>query len=156
MRTFIRNIIIGFVVIFAFPIPCFAATSDTDVPDEVVTWAEYYESMYGIDKELIQAICFVESSYQPTAQNGSCIGIMQVNTAVHKDILADKNVSNIWDVRQNICCGTMILYNIMQDEDDIYAALMKYNGDKTGLEKYRKTGEVSSYALKVVELMERY
>ena len=131
------------------------ARTDTDIPCDVAATAEYYGGMYGIEPELILAICYTESSYQADVSNGSCVGIMQVNASVHKDILENKGVTDLYDIQQNMCCGCMVLYNLMEEDDDIYSVLMKYNGDSKGLKRYRNTGVASAYSNKVVELCEK-
>ncbi len=129
-----------------------SAHTETEVPKELVTSAEYYGGMYGIEPNLILAICFAESSYRCKAENGSCVGLMQFNTATHQDIMETKAVYDIFDQNQNLSCGCHVLYELMEENNDINVVLMKYNGDKTGLKKYYQDGTVSEYALKVLEL----
>lgn len=153
METIVK-LTIGFIVFISFSTPVYGKT-DTDVPFEVAQSAEYYGGMYGIDPQLITAICFTESSYNPYAENGPCLGIMQVNTDVHTDVMKNKCISDIYDINQNINCGTWVLYQYMQEDDDIAVVLMKYNGDKTGLSRYKETGEVSEYTEKILALQQR-
>ncbi|MBQ7431322.1 transglycosylase SLT domain-containing protein [Butyrivibrio sp.] len=131
------------------------AKTDTDVPVKVAQSSEYYGGMYGIDPNLIRAICFVESSYIPTMDNGQCKGIMEVNTDVHQDVMEMKNITDIYDIDQNINCGAWVLYQYLEEDEDINVVLMRYNGDYTGLKNYYKTGAVSEYVNKVLDLQSR-
>ena len=139
---------------FLFSLPVYGRC-DTDVPKKIAESSAYYGGMYGIDPDLIMAICFVESSHIPDAANGVCKGVMQVNTEMYKDIIENKNITDIFDIDQNINCGAWVLYQYMQEDDDINIVLMRYNGDSTGLKKYKKTGEASEYAQKVLDLQIR-
>lgn len=49
------------------------------VPKDVKQLSVELGELYNICPELIQAMCFKESSFNPRAENDGCIGIMQVN-----------------------------------------------------------------------------
>ena len=51
-----------------------AQAKTVDVPPEVVEISEELGAQYDICPELIQAICFKESSFQPDAESGGCVG----------------------------------------------------------------------------------
>ncbi len=136
------------------PVTAFAKT-EVDVPQNVAEAANYYGGMYGIDTELILALIFTESSYDRKVENGVHKGLMQVNEKLHAGIIKDKGVTDIYDVDSNINIGCKVLYDIMEDDKDIYSALMKYNGDTAGLKKYQKTGTPSYYASSIVKLQEK-
>ncbi len=130
----------------------YAQDPPEEIPDDIEGIAQYYGGMYGIDENLILAICYTESSFIQNVNVDSCKGLMQVNVEAHEQILENKGVTDIYDKWQNINCGCMVLYNIMQEYDDINEVLIRYNGDRTGLKRYRETGEVSNYAQTILQL----
>ena len=78
-----------------------------------------------ISPYLIQAVCAIESRYDPDARSGrgSCIGLMQL----HKDT-ARKYGVNPYKPRENIMGGTAVLANLMgRYNGDIHSVLHKYN-----------------------------
>ena len=82
---------------------------------------------YKISPYLIQAVCAIESRYDPEARSGRgrCYGLMQL----HKDT-AKKYGVDAHNPRENIMGGAAVLANLMQ----------KYNGDiKRVLHVYNAT-----------------
>jgi soluble lytic murein transglycosylase-like protein len=69
---------------------------------------------YKISPYLIQAVCAIESRYDPEAKSGRCFGLMQL----HKDT-AKKYGVDPHNPRENIMGGAAVLANLMH----------KYNGD---------------------------
>ena len=132
---------------------------DEDIPYDVQECAQIYGQMYDICPEFLEAIAFTESSYIPTAENGSCVGLMQINLdckeqlermerlGLHKEDMKGADASMI--------VAADYLRELFEDYKDPAEVLIRYNGDKTGLKKYKKTGEISDYAKKVLELSEQ-
>lgn len=96
---------------------------------------EYWEYIkeaaqrHHISPYLIQAVCAIESRYDPDARSGrgSCIGLMQL----HKDT-ARKYGVNPHKPRENIMGGTAVLANLMgRYNGDIHSVLHKYNATCT-------------------------
>jgi hypothetical protein len=82
-----------------------------------------------ISPYLIQAVCAIESRYDPDARSGrgSCIGLMQL----HKDT-ARKYGVNPHKPRENIMGGTAVLANLMgRYNGDTHSVLHKYNATCT-------------------------
>jgi soluble lytic murein transglycosylase-like protein len=71
---------------------------------------------YQISPYLIQAVCAIESRYDPyaTSGRGQCIGLMQLHRGTAKKYEVDP-----WNPRENIMGGAAVLANL----------LSKYNGD---------------------------
>jgi soluble lytic murein transglycosylase-like protein len=94
---------------------------------------EYWEYIkeaaqkYHLSPYLIQAVCAIESRYDPDAKSGRCYGLMQL----HQDT-AKKYGVNPQDPRANIMGGAAVLANLMERYNgDIRRVLRKYNATCT-------------------------
>jgi soluble lytic murein transglycosylase-like protein len=82
---------------------------------------------YQISPYLIQAVCAIESRYDPKAKSGRCFGLMQL----HKDT-AQKYGVDAHNPRENIMGGTAVLARLMQKyHGDIRRVLRIYNATCT-------------------------
>ena len=84
---------------------------------------------YHLSPYLIQAVCAIESRYDPEARSGrgSCIGLMQL----HKDT-ARKYGVNPYNPKDNIMGGAAVLAKFMERYNgDIHQVLHKYNSTCT-------------------------
>jgi soluble lytic murein transglycosylase-like protein len=82
---------------------------------------------YQISPYLIQAVCAIESRYDPDAKSGRCFGLMQL----HQDT-AQKYGVNPHDPRANIMGGAAVLASLLQKYNgDIRKVLRKYNATST-------------------------
>ncbi len=124
-----------------------------EVPEDVQEISEELGARYNICPELIQAVCFKESGFQPNAVNGGCIGIMQVSEKWHKDRMEKLGVNSLADMKGNMAVGVDYLSELLkQYDDDPGAALMKYNGDSRLEKLITGTGDLSEYADEVLML----
>lgn len=84
---------------------------------------------YKISPYLIQAVCAIESRYDPNAKSGGgrCYGLMQLEKGTAK-----KYGVNARDPRENIMGGAAVLANLMQKcHGDIRKVLHVYNASCT-------------------------
>jgi soluble lytic murein transglycosylase-like protein len=82
---------------------------------------------YHISPYLIQAVCAIESRYDPYAKSGRCRGLMQL----HQDT-AKKYGVNPHNPRENIMAGAAVLASLLQRYDgDLRRVLRKYNASCT-------------------------
>lgn len=115
-------------------------------------WLDYIEIVCEdkhICPELVEAIIESESSWNPKAQNGDCIGLMQVSESWHRDRMERLGVTDLEDPYDNILIGVDYLSELFEQYEDVGAVLMKYNGDSC-LPEYLETGEMSKYAEKIL------
>ncbi len=78
---------------------------------------------YDISPFLIQAVCAIESRYDPDAKSGRCFGLMQL----HQDT-AKKYGVNQYNPRENIMGGAAVLANLMEKyHGNISKVLHVYN-----------------------------
>lgn len=120
--------------------------------EEKEAWIDYIEIICqerGICPELVESIIEAESSWNPKAQNGDCIGLMQVSESWHQDRMARLGVTDLTDPYDNILVGVDYLSELFERYEDVGAVLMKYNGDSR-LPEYLETGEMSEYAEKIL------
>jgi soluble lytic murein transglycosylase-like protein len=94
---------------------------------------EYWDYMkeaarrYRVSPYLIQAVCAIESRYDPEAKSGRCFGMMQL----HKDT-AEKYGVDPQNPRENIMGGAAVLARLMQKyQGNIRRALRVYNASCT-------------------------
>lgn len=122
----------------------------TPTKDEINHYIVEIANQYEICPELIMAVVESESSYDPDAENGNCIGLMQVSSKWHKDRMDNLGVTDLHDPYGNILVGVDFLAEL-SDKYDIGLALMLYNMKcSTAFSLYEK-GELSSYATKILE-----
>ena len=82
---------------------------------------------YQISPFLIQAVCAIESRYNPEAKSGRCFGLMQL----HKDT-AQKYGVDARNPRENIMGGAAVLARLMEKyHGDIRKVLHIYNATCT-------------------------
>lgn len=110
-----------------------------DIIDRV---SEHYPN---ISSEVIRAIVWHESRFQPNVHNGKCVGLMQVSTKWHANRAAKLGVTNFYDPYSNILVGVDYLDEITTECGDLGLALMIYNGDSRAYDLYF-SGELSNYA----------
>lgn len=129
------------------------AREEVEVPEEVVAISEELGGEYGVCPELIQAVCWQESRFQADAENGGCVGIMQVSPEWHRERMERLGVTDLTDMRQNMAVAVDYLAELAAEYEDVGAALMKYNGDRR-LDELLEGGmaDVSDYARAVLEL----
>lgn len=109
-----------------------------------------YGQQYGICSELLMAIVETESNGIPTAENGGCMGLMQISQKWHTDRMKRLGVTDIFDERGNILVGTDYLAELRDKHGDMAMVLIVYNGDSRAKDFY-KTGYISGYALKIMQ-----
>jgi soluble lytic murein transglycosylase-like protein len=117
----------------------------------VINLTEDIGTKYNICPELIQAIIYYESSNNPDAYNGDCIGYMQVAKQWHRDRMQKLGVTDLTNGYSNILTGTDYLAELAAKYGDIGYVLMLYNGDSRAQE-YHATGQLSEYAQNVLTL----
>lgn len=132
-----------------------APVQSDGVPQEVAQAAERYGTEYRIAPELLEAVAYTESRYQPDAENGSCKGLMQISVRWHGDRIERLGVTDIYDADQNMHLAADYLSELFETYEDVGLVLMKYNGaSDTAVTWYEETGEMSDYAAGILEKSE--
>ena len=121
-------------------------------------YEEYCRSIaecFDIQPELVEAICFKESSWNPSALSDvNCIGLMQINQKYHKKRMEKYGVTDLYDPYSNILVGCDYLAELFEKYGDCYEVLMVYNEGTKGAKRFEK-GIYSDYAKEVCELAEK-
>lgn len=108
---------------------------------------------YGVPYEIALAVIYQESRFESTAQNGNCIGYMQVNTVNLEWLNEEIGTTDLYDPLQNLKAGTFILGRLFEKYGEANMALTAYNHGESGAKKkFFDRGRIaSSYSIKVIE-----
>lgn len=110
-------------------------------PENIKQYCISAGTEYGIQPELLMAITWTESNYDPSVSNGNCVGLCQVNRILHKGVLN----SDLYAEKNNIYTAAEYLYGLFTDYEDPTVVLNMYGG-------YGYREQPSSYSTKVLEL----
>ena len=128
-------------------------TDDAFVPLEVRIACDIWGEQYGICPELLEAIAYHESRFDPYAENGTCVGIMQVNTAAHKDRMKRLEVTDLNDINCNVMVAADYLAELFADNEDVGVVLGMYHGER-GAKRRAENGNLSSYVRRILNTSE--
>jgi len=129
-------------------------TSESDgIPCEIRQYAELCGSEFNICPEFLESIAYYESRYVADATNGSCVGLMQVNINAHKDRIASYGwtTDDMSDPYKNMMIASDYLQELFEKYEDPGIVLYIYNGNSTGLKKYKQTGRLNKYATNILD-----
>lgn len=121
------------------------------VPEDVLRISEELGAEYHLCPETLQAVGWVESRFDPEAENDGCVGIMQVSEKWHKDRMERLGVTDLKDIRGNMTVAADYLAELVTDGEDLEEALMRYHGESRIAEKL-SAGELSEYVARVLEI----
>ncbi len=121
------------------------------VPESVLRISEELGAEYHLCPETLQAVGWVESRFDPEAENDGCIGVMQVSEKWHKDRMAGLGVTDLKDIRGNMKVAADYLSELVNDGEDLEVALMRYHGESRVMERLSE-GELSEYVARVLEI----
>lgn len=83
-----------------------------------------YAGKFALDPWLVLGVIRAESAGRPNAQNGSCVGLMQVSVP----LWGAEEFGDIYDIEGNVHAGCYILRYYLNKYNDIDRALLKYSG----------------------------
>ena len=121
-----------------------------EAPEMVKEYCEVAEGWTGVDRHILEAICFMESSFREKAINGDCVGYMGVSVRYHQAEAEAMGLNDLLDGYTNIIVASSYLGELLE-KYPTELALMVYHGEANALEKYER-GEFSFYAKRVLEL----
>ena len=82
---------------------------------------------YGLKPEVVFGVITVESNFHADADNGLCIGLMQINRCNQEWLRNAIGVTDLFDPEQNIEAGCFILKHHLDQGYNIEQALVCYN-----------------------------
>lgn len=62
--------------------------------------------------------------------------------------------ADMWNDAPSMHVAADYIEDLFKEYEDPAEVLMRYNGDRTGLKKYKKSGQISEYADKILTLSE--
>lgn len=116
---------------------------------------EHISRYSNLDVELVLAMAYKESSYNPNAKNGDHYGLLQINPKWHKDRMARLGVDDLYNLSGNLLVGMDYLSELIDIcGGRIELALMSYNMGCTKAKQLYDSGVVSKYAKSILSMRE--
>ena len=125
--------------------------NDEEIPVDVQMAANLYGSEYNICPELLEAIAYTESRYDPTVSNCKCVGLMQIHIPSHRDRMTKLNITEneMYQIYANMRVAADYLSELFEEYEDPAIVLAIYHGEKN----YSVTN-MSKYVRNILELSE--
>jgi soluble lytic murein transglycosylase-like protein len=111
---------------------------DVPLDPAIQEYVRTVSNEYGVPFELVMAVMYVESGFDPSAiSSHGDYGLMQVSSVNHGWLSAELGITDFLDPYQNVTAGVHILaQKIRESNGEFTTALMKYNrGDAVALEQ---------------------
>lgn len=126
---------------------------DDDTQQMILDKAEHFN----IDFAFTMAVINKESSFNPKADSGSSVGLMQINRINHSWLSEEVGFTDFWDPEQNVTAGLYMLRDLFEKYEDPALVLMAYNMGEAGAKKLWDQGiYTSDYAEGVLQQAEIY
>jgi hypothetical protein len=143
----------AFCVFLANPLEVNAKSHEPILSDEIVSMCDEIGEIYGICPELLQAMIEKESTGNPDAVNGGCIGLMQIFQKYHLERMERLGVTDLLDPYSNILVGADYISELAEKHGDVALVLDIYNGNSKAFYN-NDNGIISSYAKWILERSE--
>ena len=148
-----KRIIWSLIIVFCIR-PCVVyASNETFLDEEIVLYCEDIGEQYCIAPELLQAMIERESTGNPDAVNGGCIGLMQIFQKYHLERMERLGVTDLLDPYSNILVGADYISELAERYGDVALTLDVYNGNSKAFYN-NNNGIISSYAKWILERSE--
>ena len=85
--------------------------------------------------EIALAVVYQESRFQSDAENGSCVGLMQINQVNGDRLFSKIGVTDLRDPEQNLHAGIWMLGELFEKYGEWNMALTAYNNGESGAKK---------------------
>ena len=127
-----------------------AKGNDTYIKHQYQEYCKIIGDKYNVSPELLMAMIERESSGNADAENGGCIGLMQIYEKYHKDRMERLGVTDLYNPFCNIMVATDYLMELAEKYEDLGYVLDLYNGNSKA--KYNaENGILSDYAASILE-----
>lgn len=134
-------------------------SADDEIPRELVEYFDEVGQDFQICPELLEAIAWHESRFEPDVKNGSHYGLMQVNVKIHKNRIQKYGwtAKDMLDPYKNIVVAADYLSELfgMFGGDD-YCVLLHYSGGWKAVHNYEKYGTITEYVKEILYRSEEY
>ena len=124
------------------------------IPNEIIEYSEIVGHEFNICPELLQSIAYHESRFNPEAINGDCIGLMQVKASAHADQLKENGwtADDLKSPYINMYIAAEYLAELFEQYEDVGEVLLRYNGARTALKEYKRSGKLNQYTENVLTM----
>lgn len=108
---------------------------------------------HNLSPSIVIAMIESESSYKSDAigDNGNSFGLMQIQPKWNIERMNRLGCTDLMDPFQNVTVGIDILAELIEVNADLYWVLMAYNGWIPYANERLESGDISDYAIAVVE-----
>lgn len=128
--------------------------------EEVAKDVHYVCSTYypDVDEQLVLAICWHESGFQPGAANpnSDCVGLMQVSTYWNAERADRLGVIDFFDPVSNIMIGVDVLNFFLEKHEDVVLAIMLYGMNHNEAYELYDKGVLPEFAQEILELYDEF
>lgn len=125
---------------------------ETYISEEYQRYCFEIAEKYDICPELLISMIERESNGRKDVSNSAGdSGLLQVNPKWHRDRMERLGVTDLYDPYSNILVAADYLAELLEQNGDMYLALMKYNMVHDTAERMYKNGKYSEYAIAVSE-----
>lgn len=122
------------------PVVCKMVPLDAELQKK----AQMYCGDYGVPYEIALSVMYQESRFDGAAQNGTCVGYMQVNSVNLPWLREEIGVTDLQDPEENVQAGIYMLGTFYEKYGEWNMALTAYNNGAAGAEsKYFEDGKIS-------------
>lgn len=126
-----------------------AQNNDTYICEEYQEYIYEISEQYNVCPELIMAMVEKESSGRANAENGGCVGLMQIYANYHADRMERLGVTDLYDPYSNLLVGVDYVMELAERYGDLPLVLMKYNGSSDAYER-AESGRYTKYANEII------
>ena len=109
-----------------------------------------------IDPRVAFAMIKCESGFraEATGDSGNSLGLMQIQPRWHHARMERLGCDNLLDPYQNVTVGLDLFGDLLKHYGNVEHALMAYNGGGSYANEMIAAGQISTYALRVIECAE--
>lgn len=138
--------------------PEFFVCGDVPLEADLQKKAQEFCGDYGVPYEIALAVIYQESRFDENADNGSCVGLMQVNRINSQWLNDEIGITDLTDTEQNLQAGIWMLGSLFEKYGEWNMALTAYNNGETGAKsKFFSEGKIScAYSESVLSDCERW
>lgn len=98
----------------------------------------------GMDMALVLALIARESDFRADLIDGEDYGLMQINKSAQADLIKNKGITDLLNVKQNVECGVTLLKEYNDKYKDTEKVLMAYNLGESGAKEMWEQGIFST------------
>ena len=163
VAVFLWGILIGSVLMNPISVKAYGLNQslhyEDGIPDDLRIYFDLVGQEFNICPELLEAMAYRESRFTADAVNKKCVGLMQINTKVHKERIEKYGWTeeDMYDPYKNLMiAGDYLaeLYSIYEDDNPIVLAV--YSGNWKAVAKYKEYGFMCEYANDVLTRSAEY